>query len=92
MLATLRSSIDCADPACTADDTDSSPRQYGVELTADQWQPWDPLDLSPQYLAVCFLWLRLHNPHVAVYHDAEAATVEASLSAFYCDIPFWQHT
>lgn len=42
------------DPACTADDTDSVPRQYGVELTADQWQPWDPLDLSPQYLAVCF--------------------------------------
>lgn len=34
-----------------ADDTDSVPRQYGVELTADQWQPWDPLDLSPQYLA-----------------------------------------
>ena len=36
-----------------ADDHERQP-QYGAELTADQWQPWDfdPLDLSPQHLAV----------------------------------------
>lgn len=35
---------------------DTLQRQYGVELTADQWQPWDfdPLNLSPQHLAVGF--------------------------------------
>ncbi|DBA86616.1 hypothetical protein WJX77_001473 [Trebouxia sp. C0004] len=35
----------------TEDDTSS--RQFGVELSADQWQPWDfdPLDLSPQHFA-----------------------------------------
>ena len=37
-----------------AEDEDFKPIQYGVELTADQWQPWDfdPLNLSPQHLAV----------------------------------------
>ncbi|KAL0049767.1 hypothetical protein WJX82_009617 [Trebouxia sp. C0006] len=32
---------------------DSSSQQFGVELTADQWQPWDfdPLNLSPQHFA-----------------------------------------
>ena len=40
--------------AATEDDTSS--RQFGVELTADQWQPWDfdPLNLSPQHFAVRF--------------------------------------
>ena len=40
--------------AITEDDTSS--RQFGVELTADQWQPWDfdPLHLSPQHFAVRF--------------------------------------
>ncbi len=35
---------------------DSSSRQFGMELTADQWQPWDfdPLNLSPQHFAVRF--------------------------------------
>jgi hypothetical protein len=35
---------------------DSSSQQFGVELTADQWQPWDfdPLNLSPQHFAVRF--------------------------------------
>lgn len=41
------------DHTWTADNDDMSRRQYGVELTADQWQPWDfdPLDLSPQHFA-----------------------------------------
>ena len=40
-------------PAAVTED-DVSSRQFGVELTADQWQPWDfdPLDLSPQRFAV----------------------------------------
>lgn len=39
----------------TAEDQERQP-QYGVELAPDQWQPWDPLDLNPQYFAVssCF--------------------------------------
>ncbi len=42
-------------PAAVTED-DSSSRQFGVELTADQWQPWDfdPLNLSPQQFAVRF--------------------------------------
>ncbi len=40
----------------TVTEDDSSSRQFGMELTADQWQPWDfdPLNLSPQHFAVRF--------------------------------------
>ena len=36
-----------------ADNIEQKP-QFGMELTADQWQPWDfdPLALSPQHYAV----------------------------------------
>ena len=54
------------EPACAADDDNFTPRQYGVELSADQWQPWDPLDLSPQYLAVCCIQHGMHTPHAIV--------------------------
>lgn len=41
--------------------------QYGAELTAEQWQPWDfdPLDLSPQHFAVRLISFGCQGNHMS---------------------------